>query len=300
MVQPLENVRQQIDTIDTKIHDLLMERAGLVLQIGAEKKKKGMPIIQPHRETAVLRRILARHEGPLPRESVIRIWRELMGAVSLLQTGLKVAVNVPEGPAGVTYWDLAKDYFSSVLPMTRLSNPFAALAAVREGEASFAVLPWPEDGEKNPWWAHMMEESPADGLHVVARLPFGDPAEKHENPTHRALVVMRGVYEASDADRSFVLLRLPSAVSRARLVEKADDSGLTVRAIWSADQPGSDSLHLLEVTDYVSREDDRPGLLLEKLEAREGLCVSIGGYPRPPVYGDKVGKNAITGQNGSF
>ncbi len=93
----LDKIRCQIDALDERIHDALMERAELVLKVGEEKRKNNIQIVQPAREARMIRRLLGRHHGALPEMAVVRIWRELVGAVSLLQTGLKVAVVAPEG-----------------------------------------------------------------------------------------------------------------------------------------------------------------------------------------------------------
>src|SRR5689334_9962410 len=100
----VDGIRREIDSLDNQVHDLLMKRAEMVLKIGEEKRKNNVQVIQPDREIVMIRRLLARHHGPLPREAVVRIWRELVGAVSLLQTGLKVVVCVPDNQAGLMHW----------------------------------------------------------------------------------------------------------------------------------------------------------------------------------------------------
>lgn len=297
MSKTVESIRQQIDTLDNKIHDALMKRAELVLKIGEEKRKNKVQIIQPDREAIMVRRLLGRHKGPLPKEAIVRIWRELVGAVSLLQTGLKVVVNVPEDHTGLIYWDMAKDYFSSVLPMSKASNPLAALAMVREHEATFAVLPWPEDEQKNPWWGYLLGETGDDGMRIMARLPLGDSSKEAPNPEHRALVVARLKYEASGKDRSFVAMELQEDISRAKIVDKAKELDLTALSIHTCPglHPGK-KLHLLEVDGYVDVQEDINQNLLDSLEDPDGKCICLGGYPVPPVYEDKVGKNAVTDQ----
>lgn len=81
----IEKIRIEIDSIDDKIHNLLMARADLVMKIGIEKRKENIEAVQPGREDTVIRRILSRHKGVLPPESVERIWREIMKAMLKLQ-----------------------------------------------------------------------------------------------------------------------------------------------------------------------------------------------------------------------
>lgn len=293
MSRTVEELRREIDTLDNRIHDLLMERAGLVLSIGEQKRKNNVQIVQPDREAVMIRRLLGRHNGPLPKEAVVRIWRELVGAVSLLQTGLRVAVTVPDDHSGLVYWDMAKDYFSSVLPMHKVSNTMAALSLVREGDVTFAVVPWPENEDQNPWWRYLMDESGEQAMRIMARLPLGDRSHAAANPEFRALVIARVRYDTSGDDRSFIALQINQSHSRARIVERAKELGMAARSLYSFDvKDGKHTLHLIEVENYVSPTDEKLTILLEKLEDPEGKCICLGGYPVPPIYDDKVGKNA--------
>ncbi len=297
MSKTVNSIRQQIDTLDNKIHDALMKRAELVLKIGEEKRKNNVQVIQPDREIVMLRRLLGRHEGPLPKEAIVRIWRELVGAVSLLQTGLKVVVNVPDDHTGLIYWDMAKDYFSSVLPMQKATNPLAALAMVRENEATFAVMPWPEDDQANPWWGYLLDETGDEGMRIMARLPLGDRSRNEPNPEYRGLVVARLKYETSGDDRSFVAMDLDGDISRARLLDKVQSLGLNALSLHTCPSMRPDrKLHLIELEGYVDPKEDMDVKLLDLLEDPDGKCICLGGYPVPPVYEDKVGKNAVLTQ----
>lgn len=297
MSKTVDGIRQQIDALDSKLHDLLMKRAELVVKIGEEKRRNKVQIIQPDREAVMVRRLLARHEGPLPKEAIVRIWRELVGAVSLLQTGLKVVVTVPDDHTGLIFWDMAKDYFSSVLPMHKATNPLAALAQVREQEATFAVLPWPADEQANPWWGYLLEETGDEGMRIMARLPLGDRTQNEPNPEYRALVVARLKYETSGLDRSFLAMDLEENISRARVIDKAKAQGMTPLSLHTCPgmRPGR-KLHLLEVDGYISPDDDIFQKLLRLFDDQEARGVCLGGYPVPPVYEDKVGRNAVAEQ----
>lgn len=286
----LDEVRQRIDTLDNSIHQMLMERAELVLQIGAEKRKNNIQIVQPAREARMIRRLLSRHKGVLPEMAVVRIWRELVGAVSLLQTGLKVSVSCnDDDQQGL--WDLARDYFGSCLPFQKAGSPLSAIAAVREGRATFAVVPWPEDVSDNPWWSILDNESGSVNLHINIRLPHGDdPA--HENPDQKGLVISQTGFDESDDDMSFLIVSCPDAISRAKLVDvfaKEDVKIKTVSSKRSQDQsdPLSGAQHFVEVHGYIM--DGNP--VLEKLSDHLGegaRVLPLGGYPVPPIYSKTI------------
>jgi chorismate mutase-like protein len=292
MSTQVDEIRRQIDNLDNKIHDLLMERASLVMRIGKAKRENNIQFVQPSREAVMLRRLLSRHDGPLPKEAVVRIWRELVGAVSLLQTGLKVVVCVDPEDA-IQQWDMAKDFFSSVLPMKKMTDPLAALAAVRDGNATFAVMPWPEIDQERPWWSFLIEEQAGVPMKIMARLPFGDRTKSVSGAENKCLAVARVSYEPSGEDISFIALRIDSTISRTRIIECFKKQGLSVISLYG--HICSEKIiteYLLEVDDYVGEGDERLEKIILELDKANGKGISLGGYPVPPVYMDLVGKGA--------
>lgn len=74
----MKSLRRRIDAIDSKIVELLGLRAQAVLEVGAWKRARGVPIRDPVREAAVLDRVSARSRGPLPPEVVRSIYATLV------------------------------------------------------------------------------------------------------------------------------------------------------------------------------------------------------------------------------
>ncbi len=77
----LAKARQQIDSIDARIVDLLQERARVVEHVGEIKRKAGLPVYVPDREAAVVRRAgerAAHSKGPLPSAVIERIYKALV------------------------------------------------------------------------------------------------------------------------------------------------------------------------------------------------------------------------------
>ncbi len=294
MTKKLDEIRNQIDDLDNRIHDLLMERASLIGAIIDEKKKGKLQIVQPAREAVMIRRLLGRHEGDLPKAAIVRIWRELVGAVTLLQTGLKVAVTVTD-ERSMQFWDMARDYFGSVLPMVKVSNPLAAVGMVREGEATFAVVPWPQDGAENPWWIYLNSQE-QNAPRVVVRLPYGDIEGIPTGTENMALIVSNIAYDETGDDMSFLALEIDQSVSRARIVDKAKKAGLVPVSLNSRKCPNQSmpTMHLLEVEGYVDSSDSRLQEILADLEDPYGRIACIGGYPKPPIFENLGNKVEIT------
>lgn len=87
--------RNAIDTIDAEILRLLNERARHAHAIG-ELKGTGA-VYRPEREVAVLRRIQDLNQGPLPDESVARLFREVMSECLAVERPLTIAYLGPQG-----------------------------------------------------------------------------------------------------------------------------------------------------------------------------------------------------------
>ena len=76
----LGEIRAEIERIDRALLGLIAERVELARRVGAAKRAAGLPILDPAREAAVVRRAgtLAR-EARLPDDDVRYIWWHLIG-----------------------------------------------------------------------------------------------------------------------------------------------------------------------------------------------------------------------------
>src|SRR5246127_1443843 len=75
----LEACRQQIDSLDQRIVELVQERARVVEEVGDIKREAHLPVTVPSREQQVIAKAqdLAKG-GPLPAEAVGRIYQKLV------------------------------------------------------------------------------------------------------------------------------------------------------------------------------------------------------------------------------
>ena len=286
MSKALTDIRKKIDTLDNKIHDVLMERAALIDQVIAEKRKQNLPFVHPAREAQMIRRLLERHSGPLPKEAIVRIWRELVGAVCLMQTGLRVSVCTGED-TNTPLWEISRNYFGSVVPMNRLSNALLAIGSVREDESSFAVMPWPEDRSEEKdepvWWVHLFHQDVT--LNIVCALPYGQTERPGRSEPDQALVVSKTDFMPSGNDHSFVMFELQSDVSRARVVDVLKSCDLEPLSIYNkASAEEGRMFHLVEVKDYVVAGDTRLDSAKDQFEDHKIKIKPMGGYPVAPVY----------------
>lgn len=138
MARNLTELRARIDSLDLELLTLLNQRATLAHEVGMTKRAEGSPVFRPERETAVISSLQAANGGPLKRDGVASIWREIMSACRALEAAQRVAYL---GPAGTFSEQAALKYFGSSIeriPCVSIDEVFRAAAA---GSAEFGVVP---------------------------------------------------------------------------------------------------------------------------------------------------------------
>lgn len=271
----LADLRQQIDDIDARIHDLLMHRTEVALRIGTLKGADSGHM-RPGREAVVLRRLMARHQGDLPRALIVRIWREIFAAVTALQGSLAVAVYAPEGTFG--YRNLARDHYGWRTPITAYRSAAQVLEAVSEGRATVGVLPVPRGEEGDAWWIKLARDGSAVPR-IVARLPFAvvePPRADHPE----ALAITLGAAEATGQDHAFLVVETNRVVSRSHLKEILSAAGFAILDIQVAEEGGR-GFHLVEVDGFVPAGDPRLDQLVPLSEGTVAQAWSVGGFAVP-------------------
>ncbi len=280
--QALADLRAQIDQIDSALHSMLMERAEIIDSVRRHKGKQHI-YIRPGREAQMMRALMGRPQGKLPEGLVIRLWREMISAFTLLEGPVKVAVYAPE--KGPDLWDMARDHFGAFTPLVEMPTAMAAIKAVQANKATIAVVPPPIQGEKDSWWP-LLAGDKANVLTVFATLPF-EPLKAGRSNARRAmssgLVVGKLYPELTGDDRSFLALHCVHVpeMEMKRLLGKA---GYKVRQLMSqtTGRGGSaPTLYLAEVDGFVGRADTRLSRLRAMLGSRMQYLAPMGGYAVP-------------------
>jgi len=130
--------RKAIDQLDQQIVRLLNERTRHVLEIGAIKLKGREEIYAPHREGAVLQRVSRLNRGPITRESLHAIYREIMSSALSLEKSMTIAYLGPE--ATFTHQAAIRRFGSSLryAPQKTIADVFTE---VSKNRADYGVVP---------------------------------------------------------------------------------------------------------------------------------------------------------------
>ncbi len=272
----LAALRLKIDDIDTQIHDLLMQRTKITGKIGAAKGPDSA-FMRPGREATVLRRLIGRHRGPLPKALIVRIWRELFAAATSVQSALSVAVYAPEGSFG--YRNLARDHYGWRTPITAYRSAAQVLEAVTEGTVTVGVLPNPQGQALEPWWRNLARDDQTVPR-ILARLPFA-PVDPPASDSPVALAVGLARPEETGFDRGFIVLESGKVVSRSHVKEMLVKAELTVLDIQVSDEGGGRALLLVEIEGFVAEDDPRLERLIKLSEGTFDRARPIGAFAVP-------------------
>ena len=138
----LKLVRDQIDAIDKQIHQLLNNRARCAQSVAEIKQKyQGVQeavFYRPEREAQVLRRVMARNEGPLADLEVARLFREIMSVCLALEKPMHVAFL---GPEGTFTQQAASKHFGHSAHCIPFNSNDEVFREVEAGAAHYGVVP---------------------------------------------------------------------------------------------------------------------------------------------------------------
>ena len=134
----LEKLRTRIDAIDEELVRLLNERTALAAEIGRVKIQRGNEVYAPTREREVLDHVAAVNRGPLDRQALGAIYREIMSAALALESAVKVAYL---GPPFTYTHKAARDKFGSSVEYVACETIADVFDVVHKRKASYGVVP---------------------------------------------------------------------------------------------------------------------------------------------------------------
>ena len=285
----LDDLRREIDGIDTSIHDLIMRRTKIVERV--RDVKGDTPVkIRPAREAEILYQLMTRHTGPFPKCELARMWREMIVATLSFEGPFSVAVYVTDEILG--YWDLARDQYGSFTPMTRHSSNRSVVEAVRTQDATLGILPLPRRDESENWWRFLVSEAP-EAPKVIARLPFIGEGNARD-PGVEALVIGPVAQEETGRDRSFLAIEVEEDIGFASIEAALSQAGHSAafHQVWHDPDRPPEWTYLIEAFGFFTDSGPRRALFMEGLDQRTKRVIHLGGYATPLSEGDLAPSSA--------
>ena len=129
--ETLQDIRREIDAVDTELLMLLSRRAGYAQKVAEIKTAAGevTSFYRPEREREVLKRVAELNPGPLSETAITRLFREVMSECLALEQPLRVAFL---GPVGTFSQQAAYKHFGLAInaqPVATLDEIFRQVAS---------------------------------------------------------------------------------------------------------------------------------------------------------------------------
>jgi chorismate mutase len=184
----LADLRKEIDRIDEGMHSLLMERAEIIDRlIAAKRSQETGSAFRPMREAEMMRRLVKRHKGILPLDTVESIWRVIISTFTFVQAPFSVHADLSAGDASMR--DSARFHFGFTVPFVPHMGAAGVVAAISSSKGDLGLVPaLTPDGA---WWSALEFDSAPK---IIARLPF---VERADHPAALPVFVISRV--AADA-----------------------------------------------------------------------------------------------------
>ena len=186
----LADLRRDIDRIDEAMHALLIERGEIIDRLIAVKKtQESGSAFRPAREADMMRRLVQRHHGSLPLDTVESIWRVIISTFTYVQAPFAVRADLSAGDALMR--DTARFHFGFTVPFVAHMGAASVVEAVSESKGDLGLVPAFAFAGAGPWWtAREFATAPK----IIARLPF---VERSDHPAGMPVFVISRV--AADA-----------------------------------------------------------------------------------------------------
>ncbi len=179
----LDALRAEIDRIDASMHALLMERGEIIGElIKVKRTQESGAAFRPAREASMMRRLVERHRGILPLDTVESIWRVIIATFTYVQAPYAVHADFSAGDALVR--DSARFHFGFTVPLSPHLGASAVVAAVAQSKGDLGLVPASNVAGGGAWWTALEDEKAPK---IIARLPF---VERMDHPASLPLFVV--------------------------------------------------------------------------------------------------------------
>lgn len=138
MENNLENLRKQIDSIDSKILELLDSRLELVKQIGVTKIQNKSAIYRPEREVEILERLNNLKPKNLDMNAISAIYQEIFAISRNLELPERISYL---GPIGSYTHQAAESKFGALSEYQAANTISAVFLALESKRAKYGVVP---------------------------------------------------------------------------------------------------------------------------------------------------------------
>lgn len=170
-IPSLNDLRREIDEIDEQVHRLLMQRGDIIDRLISVKQTQEVgSAFRPAREADMMRRLVKRHRGILPLDTVESIWRVIISTFTFVQAPFSLHADLSSGESAMR--DSARFHFGFTVPFVAHFSAAAAVEAVANSRGDLALVS--AASSQTAWWTALEQQGAPK---IIARLPFVERAD---------------------------------------------------------------------------------------------------------------------------
>jgi hypothetical protein len=154
-----------------------------------KKSQESGSAFRPAREAEMMRRLVERHTGLLPLDTVESIWRVIIATFTFVQAPFSVHADLSAGDAAMR--DTARFHFGFTVPFVAHMGAAGVVQAVSESKGDLGLVPAGPVAAAGAWWSALEFDAAPK---IIARLPF---VERADHPAALPVFVLSRV--AADA-----------------------------------------------------------------------------------------------------
>ncbi len=217
-INKLEKCRNNIDSIDDKILQLLQDRIAQVEEVRKIKLENGEKFfIKSAREADMIKNLLEKAEEKLSKSALVSIWRKIITSSNILEQPIKIALHNPLKITDFKY--ILREYYADFVPIINHENISDVVLDIQKNNAQIAVFTLPKNDSDicDNWWINLANNK--DGLKVFARLPFLKSDE------YNLVVLAKKEQEKSSSDISLLCVEANKNTSKSQIIADMDKLG---------------------------------------------------------------------------
>lgn len=269
-------LRHEAESIDRRIHDLLLRRAEIA-ELERDQTAEAPAPIGTAQIAVILRGILGRHSGRFPLRALVRIWSDILFAGDTQTT-----LHIHGGEDVSGFRDLARTHFGCTMPMVSHGSATAVVHACADDPRALGLVPPPETVDNGQTWWEQLAPMGHAGPRIAQSLPFvRNDAGPVALPQGYAIATID--QQPTGTDTTVLRLECYAELSRARLQSLLRQAGFDAQILAASRvaSKGTASRLLVAARGFVAADDER----LTSIPAKAGDSIErvsvVGGFADP-------------------
>ena len=284
----LQELRSEIDEIDTQIVKLIKRRMSIIPRVGEIKKINGEKFfIKSSREIDMIKNLVKQVDGNFLKLTIANIWRKLITLANNEEQALHIGIHNPHGISDYEY--LVREYFSQQVLITNFDSATNLIAEMQKSTINIGVFLLPnleEDFDKKDtmqknWWINMANNRV--GLKIYSKIPFVELASQKNKKNLQLVLTAIKDAEPSESDFTLLSIEVASEVSKTEifLLFKNHNNCFKILSNVKNSQFIGISLYLIEIQGFYLEDDFLiKNLLQNKIKP---FIKVLGHYPAPII-----------------